>query len=524
MILEVMSSSTSGIDYATTYRQYLQRSNLSLSQEIGSKINEILNATPWEDPQSGLDWNNCGVVALIEASNSQDPSERGMFLEMAISAFEQGRQEHPLCHTHLALIFALIGETQKAMSSALSYLLGLLQLEHSPNPPEVPPGLVYLPASAHPPQSTQAELLNQLLTVNGYQQCSFFLSEVLLRSQMVFYNPTGLRLLHLAAQLLPHLATINLRLGISCLTNHQREGMLFLHRAAKATPDDYTINMALSIAYQDGGQLEAAKTWQEQARKNSQVTPNTLVGDEQRRYVIYDDLWIAVESSFRSIVTAVLIAEGDWFERELEFWRTQIQPGMVVIDVGANVGVYTFSAAKRVGKEGCVIAVEPFSGCVANLQKTCDVNNLEQVKVYRGAASDKAGNIYLSLAAASELNEVVTDPEQARNGNYEEAPCFTLDSICEKENLSTVDFLKIDAEGHELQVLMGSQQLLEKFSPVILYENIAGSHGSNLEVAEYLQKIGYQLFRYQPYLQQLIPVENIVDFQGSLNLIAMRSV
>jgi hypothetical protein len=118
---------------------------------------------------------------------------------------------------------------------------------------------------------------------------------------------------------------------------------------------------------------------------------------------------------------------------------------------------------------------------------------------------------------------VVTDPSQARGGKYEEAPCFTLDSICEQESLTNIDFLKIDAEGHELQVLQGSQRLIEQFSPVILYENIAGSQGSNVEVAEYLKSIGYQLFRYQPYLQQLIPVDIAAEFRGSLNLIAMRS-
>jgi ribosomal protein L11 methylase PrmA len=62
----------------------------------------------------------------------------------------------------------------------------------------------------------------------------------------------------------------------------------------------------------------------------------------------------------RSIVTSVLIAEGDWFEKEMEFWRNWVKPGMTVIDVGANVGVYTFSAAVKVGSEGCVLAVDLF--------------------------------------------------------------------------------------------------------------------------------------------------------------------
>jgi FkbM family methyltransferase len=518
MVLEVITPDTSILDYANTYLKYLEDSQVTLTPEVEARIDQVLKHTSWEDPQSEMDWNNCGVLALIEATNSQDLSDREMYLEMAVSAFEQGGQQYPLSQAHLALVYALLADSNKAIQTAFSYLLGLIRLENEANAPDLQAGLVYLPALPQPPLNTQAQLLGQLLSSNGYQQCLGLLSEVLLRSQMVFYNATGLRFLTLAAQLLPNVAAINLRLGISSLMNAQQEGMLYLHLAAQQTPNDYAICTALSVAYQDVGQLAIAQAWQDRAKATISPTQDK----ENCRYVTYDGLWMAVESSFKSIVTAVLIAEGDWFERELEYWRAQIQPGMVVIDIGANVGVYTFSAAKRVGKEGCVIAVEPFSGCVANLERTCDVNHLDQVKVYRGAASDKEGSIYLSLAAASELNEVVTDLEQTRNGNYEEAPCFTLDSICEQEHLSTVDFLKIDAEGHELQVLMGSQRLLEKFSPVILYENIAGSQGSNTEVADYLQSIGYQLFRYQPYLQQLIPVTAASEFQGSLNLIALR--
>jgi hypothetical protein len=57
---------------------------------------------------------------------------------------------------------------------------------------------------------------------------------------------------------------------------------------------------------------------------------------------------------------------------------------------------------------------------------------------------------------------------------------------------------------------------------MILYENIAGYKGSNfLPVADYLRGLGYRLFRYQPYLQNLIPVDVNADFQDSLNVIAL---
>jgi predicted CoA-binding protein len=71
--------------------------------------------------------------------------------------------------------------------------------------------------------------------------------------------------------------------------------------------------------------------------------------------------------------------------------------------------------------------------------------------------------------------------------------------------------------------LKGSGKLLSKYAPVIIYENIAGSKGSNYEVAEYLTQHGYQLYRYQPYLQNLSPVNSLEEIQGNLNLIAFPS-
>jgi hypothetical protein len=146
------------------------------------------------------------------------------------------------------------------------------------------------------------------------------------------------------------------------------------------------------------------------------------------------------------------------------------------------------------------------------------------VKVCAGAASDRTGKARLALSNASELNEVVTDDSDSTESTaYEEIECFRLDDWIEQEQLTRVDWLKIDAEGHEIQVLQGSEHLIAQFAPGILYENIAASQGSNVPVAEWLQSRGYQLFRYQPYLRNLIPIDSIQSLQGNLNIIALPS-
>lgn len=523
----------SSLSSADSYFKYLESASLNLDSDVLSRLTKCLEDTSWDNPTSAIELNNIAVVALIEAETCQDLSIRSLYLEMAIEALNAGVEElpsHPLCAAHLALVYAMTGEMNQGMQIAFSTLIDTLKLAELNNQP-ITSGIVYLPPS-NSFTDTRYENLNKILqTEDGYAQSLLLLSEVLCRSQLVFYNATGLRFLHLANQLLGPSPTRNLKLGISSIINNQWEGLIYLHRAREMAPDSAKILQALYLAYRDLEQMETANFWFDIARDFTKKNTHSLDWEwtklEANSPITYvaveNQLLLAVEPSLRSLVTSVLIAEGDWFEKEMEFWRSWIKPGMTVIDVGANVGVYTFSAAKQVGEKGCVLAVEPFSGCVRCLQETCRINQLSWVKVCAGAASDRNGTVQRALHTASEINEVVSSNVAAtmKPGTFEEVTCFTLDTLIEQENVSQVDFLKIDAEGHELQVLEGSNQLLAKFSPMILYENIAGSKGSNLAVVNFLIAREYQLFQYQPYLQQLIPINSTQELAGKLNIIAL---
>ncbi len=500
---------------AASYLQYLDQNRLSLNASVQPQLLMRFETTAWEAPRSSLDYNNIAVAALLEAHRCEDKTMRSLYLETALDTLQTAPADHPLCAAHLALIHALVGETETALQMAFESLMKTLQTqEMSPQP--LMPGLVYLPD-----RSDHFEAM--IASENGYAQALMLLAEVIERSQRIFYNSTGQRMLHLAAQVVPHSASVLLKLGISQLIAQQWEGLIALHQAKQLAPTNPLILQSLFLAYRDLGDLEAADFWLKsaQALHSDQIAWRWTEGaiESPITYVPFENHLLAVEPSFRSIVTSVLLGAGDWFEQEMEFWRDSIQPGMTVIDVGANVGVYTFSAANQVGDEGRVIAIEPFSGCVRCLHETVRVNQLSQVTVCAGAASDRSSTVKLAIGAASELNEVVTDG--APIGEFEEVACFPLDSLIDSEQLSRVDYLKIDAEGHEMQVLIGSDRILQEFKPVILYENIAGSKGSNIPVAEYLTSKGYELFRYQPFVKQVIPVSSVEKLQGNLNIIAL---
>ncbi|WP_434685087.1 FkbM family methyltransferase [Pseudanabaena minima] len=511
--------------FGDRYLEYLFDNYPDTDASILSRLEEVIENTNWDNPISSLDWNNLAVSDLIKASQEEDLQIKTSIVAEAKAKLERGfaLDQNLHCAAHYILIQSILGEDAGANSLALHTVVNMPQTAEYEKNTVV--SLIYLPALS---RGTQ-ELELMLKAESGYQQANMFLAEVIRRSQFIFYNSFGTRFLKLANQIFHDSSAICLMLGVTHLMANQAEGVAYLQHGRKLTPENPAILQGLYLAYRGFGDLGKAKYWMDQAndlrlklgRENASWQWTSLLVDEAMTYVSFDeDVVMAVEPNFKSIVTSVLIAQGDWFEREIEFWRDNIQEGMTIIDVGANAGVYAFSAAKRVGATGRVLAIEPFSACVNYLNETCRVNQFDWVNVCAGAASDRIGKAKLSVGSASELNEVVADDSLA-SGSFEEVDCFTLDSLLDKYDVKRVDMLKIDAEGHELQVLKGSDRLLQEFAPIILYENIAGAQGSNLPVADYLREHNYKLFRYQPYLKNLVPIEIGHDFQGSLNIIAV---
>jgi FkbM family methyltransferase len=513
--------------YQDCYLTFLNQLGFSVDGKIQERISGIINATEWDEPVSGCDWNNIGVIALIQALEAEEEF-RETYVEIALNAFTEGIEEDFLCKTHWVLLHFLIDQAAQAEEIGFS---GLLELQPYLNSSSTAKGLIFIPPEWCLRDIDRSDMLRSLFDVLSREhQVLNWLSHVLARSQLVFYSPIGRHFLNLWVHLNPNSAIAHLQLGIGQLMNQELEGILFLHQSHRLNPNDLSILRALYIAYKDLEQIEMSRLYFEQAEqisvsssfKNEATLWKTVTPESSLSYVLFDeDIVMAVQPSFHSIVTGALLAEGDWFEKEMEFWRYWLKPGMTVIDVGANVGVYTFSAAKRVGKKGKVIAIEPFSKCVDCLHATTRINGMDWVKVYESAASDREGTVRLSIQGASELNEVVDENVDMSPDMYTQVSCMTLDSLIGQEEIQSIDIMKLDAEGHELNVLRGCTKILSDFSPLILYENIAGLQGSNLTVADYLQQRGYILHTYKSFIRRLVPCKSLDELEGQLNIIAV---
>jgi FkbM family methyltransferase len=173
---------------------------------------------------------------------------------------------------------------------------------------------------------------------------------------------------------------------------------------------------------------------------------------------------------------------------ELAFLRGALEPGAVAIDVGANVGVYTVSAARRVGAAGRVIAVEADDEYVPRLRSNLARNGIENVTVVAAAAGASDGEVELTLAADRAFSSIKPLVSYRGAGESRTVPLRRLDTIWSDAGEPAVAFAKIDVEGAELEVIAGSERLLERCRPALVVEV---SSETEPEVRSRLGSFGY---------------------------------
>jgi FkbM family methyltransferase len=166
---------------------------------------------------------------------------------------------------------------------------------------------------------------------------------------------------------------------------------------------------------------------------------------------------------------------GGFEPRTLRRYKELIAEGFVVLDIGANVGAHTLPLAQLVGPSGKVIAFEPtkyaFDKLLANVSLNPHLSDriiANQTLLGRSAGDELPGDIYSSwpLENASDLHS----DHQGRLKSTRGADVQTVDLYVERCGLDRLDFIKLDVDGHEHEVLRGAQATLERFRPSIVLE------------------------------------------------------
>lgn len=161
----------------------------------------------------------------------------------------------------------------------------------------------------------------------------------------------------------------------------------------------------------------------------------------------------------RSDTHRLLFLEGERFVKERQLLKHLIWPGMSVVDVGANIGYYLLLFRRFIREDGSVLCIEPEPRNLEELRRNIACNTLKNVKVISAAAGASDGKINLTPG----LNAVVH--ESSKNADIKIDLC-KLDSVVTCQ----IDFLKIDVEGYEVQVLMGAIETIRRCKPIIFME------------------------------------------------------
>jgi FkbM family methyltransferase len=234
---------------------------------------------------------------------------------------------------------------------------------------------------------------------------------------------------------------------------------------------------------------------------------------------IADGNLITVPASLTYLSTYVLLEQEDWFEKELPFVRSLLEPGMRALDIGANHGVYSLSLGRAVGPTGRVWAFEPSSSTVCFLRHTLAANAMAQVIVDDCALSDRAGRGRLSVNTHSELNSLLHGSSEE---SHEEVRLDTLDGAMVRHGMQGIDFVKLDAEGEEARIVAGGREFFRIEDPLVMFE-LKHESVVNTELLACFRAAGYRLFRLVGPSSLLVPVADGAALDAyELNLFACK--
>jgi len=202
----------------------------------------------------------------------------------------------------------------------------------------------------------------------------------------------------------------------------------------------------------------------------------------------------------RSDLFRVIVKTGGYEPELSRICACHVPADRDVIDVGANIGLYTVLFAKMLhGRK--VLSIEPTPNALARLRRNIQLNGVQnKVTVFGGAASDRHGEAQINtVAGREEYSSLGSLSHPNIAGVHHEVirvPSATIDSLALEHGLDP-GFVKIDVEGMEHVVLGGMTEVLKTSRPVILSELsdplLKRNGSSSREVIQFIEGFGYRV-------------------------------
>ncbi len=194
-----------------------------------------------------------------------------------------------------------------------------------------------------------------------------------------------------------------------------------------------------------------------------------------------------IEYSLQGDIGRKLYLYGEFEKNELEICRRYIKKTSKIIDIGANVGLHTVFFSK-LATEGLVVSFEPQRSIFSILME--NVRGLANVVPINLAISSDPGVAEFYVASDDAYSSL---KDTLRKSIVSKIKVMTLPFDSFFYAFDSLDFVKIDVEGYEHEVLLSMKKTLEKHKPVLFVEIYAGSN-SNLDpdkTVKFLKDLGY---------------------------------
>lgn len=156
---------------------------------------------------------------------------------------------------------------------------------------------------------------------------------------------------------------------------------------------------------------------------------------------------------------------------DLRFLWKYLRCGMTFLDVGAHHGLYSIIAAKKLGRDGRVIAFEPSPRERRRMRLHLRRNGTEWVTIEPYALAAEVGVASLSVVmdGFNTMNSLRA-PAMDQATKQVKVDTMTLDAYLSREKIDRVDLMKIDTEGGEVDAFRGADNLLRRIRPLIICE------------------------------------------------------
>ena len=227
-----------------------------------------------------------------------------------------------------------------------------------------------------------------------------------------------------------------------------------------------------------------------------------LIYREDRRVIVRKGIKYAVDLSEGIDLSMFLF--GNFQKHVSQNERLSLPQDAIIFDVGANFRMMTLQFAKQASL-GKVYSFEPTFYAFSKLKKNLELNpELAKriVAIQNFVSSSTSGEPDIKAYASWKGGGVVKGAKHQVHGGIAKSTdgigAVSLDNFCEQKVIKRLDFIKIDTDGYEFEVLKGAQKVISKFSPIIIFEvGIYVMEERNIDFSDYLRFFGplnYSLF------------------------------